>query len=102
MAHLVADSAPVADHWHATDRNGPALAGAQRRLTRMVKPLLQQAIAAAQGQAYVPTSLSELTGQASSGNPAEQIAAMAGDPASLMSRMSDMTPAQLEKLMNSV
>lgn len=45
MAHLVADSAPVADHWHATDRNGPALAGAQRRLTRMVKPLLQQAIA---------------------------------------------------------
>ena len=63
---------------------------------------VQQAIAAAQGQAYVPTSLSELTGQASSGNPAEQIAAMAGDPASLMSRMSDMTPAQLEKLMNSV
>ena len=63
---------------------------------------VQQAIAAAQGQAYVPTSLSELTGQASSGNPAEQIAAMAGDPALLMSRMSDMTPAQLEKLMNSV
>ncbi len=63
---------------------------------------VQQAIAAAQGQASVPTSLSELTGQASSGNPAEQIAAMAGDPASLMSRMSDMTPAQLEKLMNSV
>ena len=63
---------------------------------------VQQAIAAAQGQAYVPTSLSELAGQASSGNPAEQIAAMAGDPASLMSRMSDMTPAQLEKLMNSV
>lgn len=63
---------------------------------------VQQAIAAAQGQAYVPTSLSELTGQASSGNPAEQIAALAGDPASLMSRMSDMTPAQLEKLMNSV
>ena len=63
---------------------------------------VQQAIAAAQGQASVPTSLSELTGQASSGNPAEQIAAMAGDPALLMSRMSDMTPAQLEKLMNSV
>ena len=63
---------------------------------------VQQAIAAAQGTTSVPTSLSELTGQASSGNPAEQIAAMAGDPASLMSRMSDMTPAQLEKLMNSV
>lgn len=63
---------------------------------------VQQAIAAAQGKTYVPNSLSELTGQASSGNPAEQIAAMAGDPASLMSRMSDMTPAQLEKLMNSV
>ena len=46
MAHLVAESAPVSDHWRATDRSGPALAGAQRRLTRMVKPLLQQAIAA--------------------------------------------------------
>ena len=46
MAQLVADSAPVSDHWRATDRSGPALAGAQRRLTRMVKPLLQQAIAA--------------------------------------------------------
>ena len=46
MAHLVAESAPVSDHWRATDRNGTALAGAQRRLTRMVKPLLQQAIAA--------------------------------------------------------
>ena len=45
MAQLVADSAPVSDHWRATDRNGPALAGAQRRLTRLVKPLLQQAIA---------------------------------------------------------
>lgn len=63
---------------------------------------VQQAIATAQGKTSVPNSLSELTGQASSGNPAEQIAAMAGDPASLMSRMSDMTPAQLEKLMNSV
>lgn len=46
MAQLVADSAPVSDHWRATDRSGPALALAQRRLTRMVKPLLQQAIAA--------------------------------------------------------
>lgn len=45
MAHLVADSAPVSDHWRATDRNGPALAGAQKRLTRLVKPLLEQAIA---------------------------------------------------------
>lgn len=46
MAHLVADSAPVSDHWRATDRNGPILAGAQRRLTRLVKPLLESAIAA--------------------------------------------------------
>ena len=45
MAHLVADSAPVSDHWRAADRNSPVLAGAQRRLTRLVKPLLQQAIA---------------------------------------------------------
>lgn len=44
MAHLVADSAPVSDHWRATDRDGPVLADAQRRLTRLVKPLLQQAI----------------------------------------------------------
>lgn len=45
MAKLTADSAPVSDHWRATDRNGPVLAGAQRRLTRMVKPLLERAIA---------------------------------------------------------
>ena len=45
MAQLVADSAPVSDHWRATDRNGPVLAGAQKRLTRLVKPLLEQAIA---------------------------------------------------------
>ena len=45
MAHLIADSAPVSDHWRAADRNSPVLAGAQRRLTRLVKPLLQQAIA---------------------------------------------------------
>ena len=45
MARLVADSAPVSDHWRATDRNGPALADAQKRLTRLVKPLLEQAIA---------------------------------------------------------
>ena len=44
MASLVADSAPVSDHWRAADRDSPVLAGAQRRLTRLVKPLLQQAI----------------------------------------------------------
>ncbi len=44
MALLVAESAPVSDHWRATDRNGPALAGAQKRLTRLVKPLLEHAI----------------------------------------------------------
>ena len=63
---------------------------------------VQQAIAKAQGQASVPISLSELTGQASTNNPAEQIAALAGDPESLMERMSELTPAQREKLMNSV
>lgn len=45
MALLVADSAPVADHWRAADRASPVLADAQRRLTRLVKPLLLQAIA---------------------------------------------------------
>ena len=43
MASLVADSAPVSDHWRAADRDSPVLAGAQRRLMRLVKPLLQQA-----------------------------------------------------------
>lgn len=46
MASLVSDSAPVSDHWRATDRDGPVLADAQRRLARMMKPLLQRAIAA--------------------------------------------------------
>lgn len=46
MAGLVADSAPISDHWRATDRDGPVLAGAQRRLTQMMRPLLQRAIAA--------------------------------------------------------
>lgn len=46
MASLIAESAPVSDHWRATDRDGPALAGAQRRLTRLVKPLLERAIEA--------------------------------------------------------
>ena len=45
MADLVADSAPVSDHWRAADRDSPVLADAQRRLTRLVKPLLLQAIA---------------------------------------------------------
>lgn len=63
---------------------------------------VQQAIVKAQGQASVPISLSELAGQASTNNPAEQIAALAGDPESLMARMSELTPAQREKLMNSV
>lgn len=44
MAGLVADSAPVSDHWRATDRDGPVLPQAQRRLIRIVKPLLQRAI----------------------------------------------------------
>ena len=46
MAQLVADSAPVSDHWRTVNRASPVLANAQRRLTRLVKPLLQQAIAA--------------------------------------------------------
>lgn len=45
MAQLVAESAPVSDHWRTADRDSPVLANAQRRLTRLVKPLLQQAIA---------------------------------------------------------
>lgn len=63
---------------------------------------VQQAIAKAQGQASVPISLSELTGQASTNNPAEQIAALAGNPEAMLAHMDSMTPAQIEKLMNSV
>lgn len=63
---------------------------------------VRQAMATAKAQPNVPTSLSEIGGQAVSSSTAEQIAALAAEPQALMARMSDMTPAQLEKLMNSV
>lgn len=63
---------------------------------------VRQAMATAKAQPSVPTSLSEIGGQAASSSTAEQIAALAAEPEALMARMSDMTPAQLEKLMNSV
>ncbi len=44
MAELVAVSAPVADHWRTADRYGPVLSDAQKRLARMVAPLLRPAI----------------------------------------------------------
>ena len=55
MASLVADSAPVSDHWRAADRDSPVLAGAQQRLTRLVKPLLLQAIASGTCRADLTT-----------------------------------------------
>ena len=55
MAHLVAESAPVSDHWRTADRDSPVLADAQRRLTRLVKPLLQQAIASGACRADLTT-----------------------------------------------
>ena len=55
MAHLVADSAPVSDHWRTADPASPVLADAQRRLTRLVKPLLQQAIASGTCRADLTT-----------------------------------------------
>ena len=63
---------------------------------------VQQAIANASAATQVPASLSEITGQAASSSAAEQVAALAENPAALMARMSDLTPVQLEKLMNSV
>ncbi len=63
---------------------------------------VRQALAAAKAQPHVPTSLSEIGGQAASSSTAEQVAALAANPDALLARMSDMTPAQLEKLMNSV
>lgn len=63
---------------------------------------VRQALAAAKAQPQVPTSLSEIGGQAASSSAAEQVAALASNPEALLARMSDLTPAQLEKLMNSV
>ena len=63
---------------------------------------VRQALAAAKAQPQVPTSLSEIGGQAASSSTAEQVAALASNPEALLARMSDLTPAQLEKLMNSV
>ena len=63
---------------------------------------VRQALAAATAQPQVPTSLSEIGGQAASSSTAEQVAALASNPEALLARMSDLTPAQLEKLMNSV
>ena len=63
---------------------------------------VRQALAEAKAQPQVPTSLSEIGGQAASSSTAEQVAALASNPEALLARMSDMTPAQLEKLMNSV
>ena len=45
MANLVAESATVSDHWRTADRDSAVLVDAQRRLTRLIKPLLQQTIA---------------------------------------------------------
>ena len=63
---------------------------------------VRQALAAAKAQPQVPTSLSEIGGQAASSSTAEQVAALASNPEALMARMSDLTPAQREDLMNSV
>lgn len=63
---------------------------------------VRQALAEAKAQPQVPTSLSEIGGQAASSSTAEQVAALASSPEALLARMSDLTPAQLEKLMNSV
>lgn len=63
---------------------------------------VKAAIATAKAAAVVPASLSELTGQAASANPAETIVALAEDPQALQAYMSELTPEQREKLMNSV
>ena len=87
------ETAEVVEVFSTFKASGKAPAGSKVR----------QAIASAKNQASVPVSLSELTGQVSSSNVAEQIAALAGgDPDALMARMAEMTPAQREKLMNSV
>lgn len=46
LAELIATSAPVSDYWRATDRENPALVAAQKRLTRLMSPLLKRAISA--------------------------------------------------------
>lgn len=63
---------------------------------------VQQALAQASNKPRVPISLSEMTGQTPGNNPAEQVAALAGNPEAILAHMDSMTPAQFEKLMNSV
>lgn len=46
LAALVTDCAPMADHWRTTGRDSPVLAQAQRRLNRLFKPLLDEALSA--------------------------------------------------------
>lgn len=46
MAQRIADSAPITDYWRAIDREHPLVREAQARLGRMVRPLIQQAVAA--------------------------------------------------------
>lgn len=61
---------------------------------------VKQAIANA--KAAVPISLSEMTGSVPNAGDVEQFAALANNPAGMLSRMASMTPAQIQKMMDSV
>ena len=61
---------------------------------------VQQAIAKAQAAPLVPTSLSEMAGNASNPNLAEQFSGL--DGGNMLARMENLTPAQIQKLMDSV
>ena len=46
LAQRIADAAPITDYWRAIDRDHPLVREAQARLGRIVRPLMQRAVAA--------------------------------------------------------
>lgn len=46
LAQRIADAAPITDYWRAIDRDHPLVREAQARVGRIVRPLMQRAVAA--------------------------------------------------------
>jgi len=76
-------------------------ASAGIKTTQAAQPSkVELAIAKAQAAPFVPTSLSEMAGNASNPNLAEQFSGL--DGGSMLARMENLTPAQIQKLVDSV
>ncbi|MET3512751.1 Meckel syndrome type 1 protein [Pseudacidovorax sp. 1753] len=80
----------------------PAAAPAPAAPAAAASPAVAQAKAAAQAQPIVPNSLSDLTGDGTTGSEGERLNKLAEDPKSLLTHMQALTPAQIERAMNSV